>query len=206
MMLVNGEPGTGKTYCVLTDRAQSGEDDSYIPYIRANRLMTARTFLEQLVAELGEIPAWKSMELFNQAKRLLTERPRPFIVDELDYALRPGSAWVEVIRDVCDETNAPAILVGMASIDKKLQRFPHFYDRILVRVEFQLFNREDIREMAEQICEVGVDDSALSLIQKRSCGKLRRILAEFYKAEVKAKASGIKTVTASHLQNGGDRE
>jgi len=199
-LLVYGIEGTGKTRTMVWAKVRFGGEDRPIPYVRATRVTTPKGLLEEIVSELGEAPAWKTCDILTQAVRILRERPRPVIIDEIDFLFRDGV--VEVLRDIHDLSNAPIILCGMAQAEKKLMRLPHFYDRLISVVQFQLLDKEDVRELANQVCEVRLDESAIGLIQEKSNGKLRRITTSFYKAERIAKASGLKEVTAAHLSKG----
>jgi Cdc6-like AAA superfamily ATPase len=201
MMLVFGEPGTGKTRTVLWWKIQNGAEERQIPYVRANRLSSARSILDEIASELGEIPSHKTADVMAQIKKRLIESPRPIIIDEVDYLCRDGA--VEILRDIHDMTKAPVIMIGMANADKKLLRFPHFYDRISSIVQFQLLDKADVAEMARQVCEAPLDESAISLIHDRSGGKLRRIGMLFYQAERIARANDLKKVTAEHINKAG---
>lgn len=199
-ILVFGVEGTGKTRMMVQYKLQFGTEDRQIPYVRATRVTTTKSLLEEIVSELGEAPAWKTSDILAQIVRILCERPRPIIVDEIDFLFR--DSMIEVLRDIYDLSNAPVILCGMAQAEKKLMRLPHFYDRLVSIVQFHLLDKEDVRELADQVCEVKLDDSAIGLIQEKSNGKLRRISALFYRAERIARASGLKEVTAVHLGKG----
>jgi len=200
MMLVFGEPGTGKTRTALWWKLRNGNEERRIPYVRATRIMSPRALLEQIVYELGETPAWKTSDILTQVKEHLLANPRPLIVDEVDYLCRDGV--VEVLRDIHDLTDVPVIMIGMAEADKKLMRFRHLYDRISVIVPFQLLDADDIRQLAKELCEVEFDDTAISWIREHSGGKLRKVATLFYKAERLARGSKLEVVTAEHLLKG----
>lgn len=199
MGLVYGEPGTGKTEMAIKFAA-----DNDLPYIRATDIMSRRTLLSKIVAELGEAPAFRSDDLFNQAVEILLETPRTLIVDEVDYLCRGG--MVEVLRDLNDITNNAIIMVGMHQVDKKLKRFRHLWDRFSAVVRFQVFDEADIAGLAEQICEVPISKDGVKYILDRGAGKFRRTMVWFSRAERMARLSNLDEVTAEHLaqaRNGG---
>jgi DNA transposition AAA+ family ATPase len=200
MMLVKGIPGTGKSEALLHWKLQHGSEERQVPYVRADKLSTARSILDDIVTELGELPAFKARDVMSQITARLSEAPRPIIVDEVDYLIQRGQ--IEILRDVHDKARVPVILVGMDNVDKKLMRFPPLYDRITSIVPFQPLDRDDIREMADAVCDVAVDDSAVGYIHERSDGKLRRITILLYKAERIARANDLKSICAAHLANG----
>ena len=199
MGLVFGEPGTGKT-----ETAQKYAADQDYPYIRATDIMSRRGLLSAIVAELGEAPAFRSDDLFNQAVEQLIDRPRTLIVDEVDYLIRGG--MVEVLRDINDVTNAPVILVGMHHVDKKLKRFRHLWDRFSAVVRFRTFDEQDIATLATQICETVISPEGIKFIHDRGYGKFRRTMVWFARAERLARLNKLEVVELEHLQavkNGG---
>ncbi|SDO03368.1 AAA domain-containing protein [Desulfonauticus submarinus] len=202
MMLVFGEPGTGKTRTALWWKIQNGNGENRVPYVRATRVMTPRALLEQILYELGETPMWKTSQILQQIKDHLLSNPRPIVVDEVDYLCR--DAFVEVLRDIHDLTDVPVIMIGMAEADKKLMRFRHLYDRISVIVPFKLLDFEDVKSLSTQMLDVVLEDDLLKYIVEKSRGKLRRIVTMFYKAERIAKASKAKRVSLKMFQGGSD--
>lgn len=197
MVLVEGDPGTGKTECAQWYAAQND-----IPYIRATDIMTRRSLLVAIVGELGEAPHGRTDALFNQVLDQLLERPRPLIVDEVDYLVKDG--MVEVLRDINDMTNCPVIMLGMHQISKKLQRFRHLYDRFSAVVRFHTFDETDIAQLAEQICEAKIDPTGIKFIQERGQGKFRRSMVWFQRAERLARNNSLELVTAQHLRTQAD--
>lgn len=193
-VLVEGDPGTGKT-----EMAQKyAADNDRCVYVRATDIMTRRSLLSAIVGELGEAPAFRSDDLFQQILEQLLERPRTLIVDEVDYLVKDG--MVEVLRDINDMTNCPVVMVGMHMISKKLQRFRHLYDRFSAVIRFQLFDQHDIGDLAKQICEVQIDASGLDFIHARGQGKFRRTMVWFARAERLARNNSLEVVTGEHLR------
>jgi hypothetical protein len=192
MALVFGEPGTGKT-----EMAQRYAADNDFPYIRATDIMSRRTLLSRIVAELGEQPKFTADDLFNQAVDMLLDHPRTMIVDEVDYLCRGG--MVEVLRDLNDITNVPIVMVGMHQLDQKLKRFRHLYDRFSAVVRFRAFEAADIGGIAEQICECRISDDGIKYIHERGHGKFRRTILWFSRAEALARRNNLEVVTAEHL-------
>lgn len=192
-MLAYGPPGTGKT-----DVGQWYAATNDVPYIRAKDISSRRSLLSNIVGELGEAPAFRSDDLFNQIIEALIERPRPIIIDEVDYLVRGGA--VEVLRDINDMTNTPVIMMGMEHIDKKLKRFKHLYDRFVITVKMEIFNREEIAELATEICKVQLSSCAIELISKYGKGKLRLTTTWFTRAEQLANRNKLDKITGAHLR------
>lgn len=184
MALVYGEPGLGKTQTVLWWALQN---DAI--FVRCTNLMTGKWLLEELVEELGEIPLFRSVDLFKQCIQSLTNNPRIIIVDEVDYLTSDRKA-IETLRDIHDKTGVPIVLVGMAMADKKLMRYKHLYDRFSEILKFEPFKFNDIKTIVEQLCEVKVTDCAIQFIFNTT-KRFRQIVKMISKAENLAYANNL---------------
>lgn len=193
MALVYGEPGLGKTQAVLWWAAQNNAI-----FIRSTNLMSGRWLLEEIVEELGEVPYYRSSELFKQCIRQLKEEPRVIIVDEIDYLVSDSKA-IETLRDIHDKTGAPIILVGMGQADKKLMRYRHLYDRLSEKLKFEPFTQKDIGEIIEQLCEVKMTECAINYIYSKT-NRFRQIVKLINKAENIVKANDLKALDEETLK------
>lgn len=198
MALVFGEPGLGKTktciwWCCQNDGV----------FIRTKKLMTGRWLLEEIVAELGEAPMRRISDLYRQAVDQLLEKPRTIFVDEADY-LAHDARVLETLRDIHDTTGTPIVLIGMDQADKKLARYKHLFDRFSEIVKFHPLDNQDIKMIADQLCDVRLTDDAILYIAEQA-NRFRRVIVWLYKAEAIAKANSLKEVCAKHLSNGGGR-
>ena len=200
MMLVMGHPGTGKTF--ITQKVAM--EDDYV-YIRCKFIEKPRSLLQSIVAELGEQPSFRVNSLFDQAIDQLMTRPRTIILDEVDYIV--DSRIIEIVRDLNDMANTPIIVTGMGHIDKKLQRYPHFFDRIRAVVQFQLFELDEIKLLGREVCEAPIDDSGYDFILQRGQGKFRLTNDLFDMAERIAKRNPqFKAITSDHLSQSWSKE
>jgi len=194
LMLAYGPPGCGKTE--IGDWYNSQHS---FPYVRALKTSTHRSILSDLVGSLKEVPTFRTNTLFEQVLNILDEFSPPIIIDEVDYLVK--SDVIETIRDISDMTNVPIVLMGMENLDGRLRSYRHLYDRIRAVVKLELFDEEEIRNLAEQICEVNIDDSGIRFIKHHGQGKLRLTVSWFGQAESIVKHNkGIETVGAEHLQ------
>lgn len=194
MGLVFSDPGYGKTRTALHYAANNGA-----VMIRANRLMSARWFLEEIVEELGAEPKWKTKDLLRQAIDLLRERRRIIIIDEIDH-LTSDVKVIETVRYLHDVAYCPIIFIGMGQADKKLRHFPHIYDRFIDVQNFQKLDHEDIQEMINQVTEVKFEADAIERIAEESQGRIREIIKLIHRAEITARANKLKTVGAKDFR------
>jgi len=192
MALIFGEPGLGKTRTALWWCAQNDG-----VFIRTKKLMSGRWLLEETVAELGEAPMRRTSDLFRQAVDQLLERPRTIFVDEADY-LAYDARVIETLRDLHDTTGTPIVLIGMDQADKKLMRYKHLYDRFSEVVRFNPLTMDDVKAIAEQMCEVKLSHDAIHYIHSQA-NRFRRVVVWLYRAEAVAKANSLKEVMAQHL-------
>jgi DNA transposition AAA+ family ATPase len=191
MGLMYGEPGLGKT---KTSLWWTAKNDGV--FVRTKKLMTGRWLLEEIVAELGEAPMYKTADLFRQIRAQLLERPRAIFIDEVDYF---DARMIETLRDVHDETDAPLILIGMGQANKKLMRYKHLWDRVSEVVKFAELTLADISDVARQLCEVPLTDDAVSFVYGEGT-RFRRVMVWLYRAEATARTNKLSQVTAADLK------
>ncbi len=191
MGLLYGEPGLGKTKSSLWWAARN---DGI--FVRTKKLMTGRWLLEEIVAELGEAPAFRTADLFRQIRDQLLERPRAIFIDEIDML---DGRIIETLRDVYDETNAPMILIGMGQADKKLMRYKHLWDRLSEVVKFNELSPADISGVAAQLCETPLAEDAVSFIHGQGT-RFRRVMLWLYRAEAIAKRNRLSIIAAADLR------
>ncbi len=197
MALVYGDPGLGKTETAMWWVNHYNREAAFI---RTKKLMSGRWLLEEIVSELGESPAWRTKELFDQAVSVLMGTNRIVILDEVDY-LTHDARVIETIRDIHDITHSPFIFIGMDQADKKLKRFRHLYRRFSQVVRFESLTREDVVDVMKQICEIPFDDSAIDAI----CSLGNTTTAALYRwadrFEKTARTRNLELITAADLGN-----
>ncbi len=197
LALIYGKYGLGRTRTAVWWSAQN---EGAI-FIRTLKLMTGRWLLSKIVAELGEEPMYRVSDLFEQCQGILLDgKQRVLIFDEVDY-LTHDARVIETLRDIHDITGVPMVFIGMEHADKKLMRYKHLYDRFSEVLQFNEQIENDIRTIADEMCEVKLSDCAVKYLYQSS-NRFRPLVVNLYKAERLAKTNNYKVVTAAHLQNG----
>lgn len=196
-MLVHGEVGLGKTETNLWWKNNHSPQSAFI---RIKKAMGVRWLLGEIVAELGLVPEKRTEDLFHQIVGELMGTDRTLIFDEIDYVAEKRTL-VETIRDIGDMAGTPIILIGMPWAPDKLKRFPALWRRISQVVPYHGLTADDVRLVMDQICEVGVDDSAVAAI----AGSVKAVTtASLYRwaqaCESVARARKVEVVTAEHLK------
>ena len=195
MALIYGDPGLGKSECALQYAAANGS-----LYIRLKKLMNARWFLIQLLNDLRAPVRWRTMDLFDEAVRSLSnEKKRTLILDEVDY-FTADSKVTETLRDLHDITATPMVFIGMQHADKRLMKYPHLYDRFVEVVKFAPLDREDVEKMIKELSEFQFSDDAIDRITNESEGKVRKILALIHRAEYIARGSRSNIIEGKDLR------
>lgn len=186
LIVVDGEPGLGKTTALRNWVAQSGS-----VYLRAKKEWTASWFMEDLLEALSIVPPYSFKEKFREAlKTLATHRHRlslqggtfGIVIDEADHIAKKQSV-LDTIRDLTDNLELPAILVGMDKINKNLVKYPQISSRVSQRVNFTRASKEDVRQFIDERCEVRVADDLVDFILKVTHGFNREILEAIARIE-----------------------
>src|SRR5574344_2315838 len=187
MGLVYGEPGLGKTYSVVWWATQN---DAI--FVRCNNTMSVRWLLEEIIAEIGEMPYHKISNMFNQVVAQLIREPRAIIVDEVDY-LTMDTRAIETLRDIHDKTDVPILLVGMGKANRRLMRYKHLYDRVSEILRFEPFSKKDITQIIDTLSEMEMTDCVKNMLYSKT-NRFRQIVKLVNKAEQVAKANGINSI------------
>lgn len=177
--LIYGRPGLGKT----TYATRAAFSKGYV-YVRLEATTTAKTFAKQLLTTLYHkfglndcVPQGSTNTLFQTCTALLeSHEDTVIIVDEIDYAFK-DEKLLGAIRDIVDETLAVVILIGMQNAKDKLSQINEYYfDRCNSFLEFQPVSKADVKQMAEQMLEVEVNDQLVNYIHFNCCGNLRKAM------------------------------
>jgi len=192
MVLVYGEHGLGKTQTIMW---WVNRNDAV--YVRACQNMTSRWLLSEIAEELGEKAFWNTQDTFEIVERNLKQNPKIIIVDEIDYLIDKNS--VETLRDIHDRTDCPIVLVGMGAVDKKLARYKHLIDRFYGTMKFEHFDKNDIKQIIEQLSEVEFTEDAMEHLASKT-NQFRQIVKLLDKIEKLSKTNGIKLLDEQKLK------
>lgn len=197
MGLVYGTPGFGKTRTIAQWSAHNK-----CCLVRAKAAMGVMWLLQEIIEEFGEQPGRRTtMDMFNQARDLLLQHRMPLFVDDMDHLCRHGEV-IETLRDLHDTTGVPVLLVGMDEADKKLKRYRHLYDRLLMIQQFTPLTEEDVTIiLGQRYPQFKFDAGAVKYLHQDSAiaGKHRRLVILMEEVLRVATANGVKEITASLL-------
>lgn len=179
LMIIDGEPGLGKTTTLEYFAVQKN-----LIFLRAKSEWTARWFMQDLLKNIGIQPAYRFQAMFQQAIESLAIRmaqahaageETAIIIDEADHICMRKEV-LETIRDISDHLEIPVILVGMGRIRRAItSRFPQIASRISQYVEFKPASIKDTTDLVGGLCEVEVAEDLIGFLHRASMGKFREI-------------------------------
>lgn len=181
MVVVDGQPGLGKTTTLSRWVAQTGS-----VYMRAQKGWDYAWFINDLLTELGvsyqtirgkrEKFARVMEELQNRADHAaLADEVFGLVIDECD--LVSGRAEImEAIRGISDLRFLPTILIGMGKLRDDLRRFPQIESRAPNKVKFEPATVEDTAALINGLSEIPAAPDMISFVCSASRGFNREIL------------------------------
>lgn len=190
----HGPPGFGKTKAAIYvhNKCQA-------PILTIGESWTRKKFLEKLLGELGVGKVKGTVaDLTEQAIWRLGEHiDRPLLIDEADKAIDKG--WIELIRDLQDNSNTPIILIGEEELVSKLKPTPRVHDRVLDWVPAQPCDLDDTRKLAAAYAsQLHIADDLLELVRVESGGVARRISTTISHIREFAQTTGLTTLSRTN--------
>ncbi|SDH90170.1 AAA family ATPase [Roseospirillum parvum] len=176
LIVVDGEPGLGKTFAAMRMAAQGGW-----PYVRAKTGWTPTWELRELLEAMGLVPEHSYQKMYRQAVEALhlravqaarEERDFAVVIDEVDHIAR-SRTLMEAFRDLSDLVEVPFVFVGMGRIGNAMTRYQQIGSRVGATVRFERASLEDVRAFVDTLCEVEVGDDLLAFLHQESGGLLR---------------------------------
>jgi DNA transposition AAA+ family ATPase len=169
-------------------------------YIECRSTMTKKTFLAELLKEMGVIPERTIGAMYNQAVAALEGSQRLLIIDEMDYLVQKTA--VDIVRDLHDETGVVIALIGEERLPAKLKHWERFHGRILAWQGAQPATVADAHHLARLYCPgVGVEDDLLLKLHALAKGSARRICVNLAMIYEEARRQGLEAMGLSEWGN-----
>ena len=182
LLLVQGEPGLGKTETVQWWAVQSNA-----VFLRAKSNYKPGWFLRELLGELGvkeaDLPGTYE-RLFTLALSRLTARAadnarigKPFavVIDEVEH-ITGQRKLMETVRDLSDMLELPFVLVSMGAAARDLKRLTQTLSRIGQRADFSRLDEADAATLVAGLCEVAVAPEMVAFLHRAAAGYSREMV------------------------------
>jgi DNA transposition AAA+ family ATPase len=191
--LVSGDVGLGKTTATRNVCAREAA-----VWVGAVPDWTPRWMTADIAEELGCVRGATTERNYRNIIGALRQQKRAIFIDEADHLCRKLHL-VETLRAIHDQCGAPIVLIGMAALPAAIKALPQLHSRIAHWVEFQPCDLKDVRLMAEQLCEVLLDDELISHLANATGGSVRAVRVALERVEGFARRKGKKTLGLDDL-------
>lgn len=185
-----GHSGLGKTKSAIF-----GANRHRAAYVECGQMTTARSLLVSILMELGlPKPKGTATDMLTEIVEILARDPRrPLIIDEAHHIAH--KAFVDVVRELHDKSDAPIVLIGEETLPKHLEAYERVHNRMLDWVAAVPCNGEDFGMLARTVApKIRIGADLASEILDVTAGNTRRIVVNLAKAEEVAAREGLDVV------------
>lgn len=188
MVCFHGPSGWGKSSSACFAYNQG---EAY--YIECRSTMTKKTFLAELLKEMGLFPERTIGAMYEQVVDELQTSKKVLIIDEMDYLVQKSA--VDIVRDLHDESKAAIALIGEEQLPGKLKRWERFHGRILDWQGAQPISAADVAHLARLYCPgVSVGDDLLMRLHGLAKGSARRVCVNLAQIHEVAIGKGLEQI------------
>lgn len=196
MMLLAGEPGTGKSRCVDFFGAQRNAI-----YIEGMPGMSMTYVKDYVAHELGivDLNGFKQQKAINDA---MGRRGQVIILDEAQHGLEKKAAVIEYLRRIAEQSGSMLILVCHTAERHRFaeHKLAHIATRISAQATFEPATIEDTALYVRELCEVAVDDALIAQAHAESRGRYRLLSSACRSLEEFARRMEKTSLTANDIK------
>lgn len=186
-----GFSGLGKTFS-----ATYGAQRHRALYVEVGESWTKAKFCKALLTELGAPVRGTVADMIDTIISHLVELERPLIIDECDHVIRRN--FIETIREIHDKSGAAILLLGEEMMPNKILTWERVHNRIADWVAAQPTTCDDVGVLARLWApEVEIAPDLLDLINRRSDGRVRRVIVNLDRVREAATLEGWSYVDAA---------
>lgn len=159
-------------------------------YLQCMSAWSKKSFMENLLRELGIKAARTISDMILQAGEELALSGRPLIIDEMQYMADKKA--VEIVQDLYEASGgAPMLLIGEEQLPSKLRKWERFHNRMLDWVLAQPADLEDAKSLRSlYVKKITIADDLMAKVADEARGSVRRICVNLDRIEQEALAFG----------------
>lgn len=168
--LVYGRAGRGKTRTSQWYTAHNG-----CVYLRMATVWHSSElyFLKALCREVGILtPPARKGPCYDAVVDILAADPRPVFLDEPEKMTR---RFLDVVRDISDESAAPFVLIGEEELVSYMKLNRRIWSRTFQQIEFQPIGNADIVSYASQATGLKLTPETAGIFHGASGGDFRLV-------------------------------
>lgn len=163
-------------------------------YVEGASIWSRKAYLENIVKDLGILPAKTMWQMLEQVGDELAATGRPLIIDEADYLVDKGHA--PLVMDIYEASQTPILLIGEERLPNKLlARHEKIHNRVLHWIPAQPASAADCQTLATMFApDVSINKDLLDHINRTVEGCTRRVVVNINlvrERALKDKASAV---------------
>lgn len=196
ILLLTGEPGTGKTAAI--HRFGSDRMAVRLEGITGMSLAYLRDYLADQTGVHGKSKYHQHMGF----EDYLRETGAPIILDEAQNGLPDKGAVIEYLRRLAEQAGVILVLVCHTSEKHRFSedRLAHIATRVSDAPILKPATVEDCALYLSQLCEVGTDADVARAVHEQSRGRYRLLANATKNLEAIAAKRGLKALTAEAIR------
>lgn len=169
ILLLSGEPGTGKSCTV--DNWGAHRDAIYLEGIPGMSL----SFLRDYISDQTGVRGRTKFDQYKGVVEYFRTNHQPLILDEAQHGLPNKAECVEYLRRIAEQANTILVLVCHTSEKHRFSehRLAHVATRISAAPELKTATVDDCALYLESLCEVGTDVGVATQVFEQSRGRYR---------------------------------
>ncbi|HAF00423.1 MAG TPA: hypothetical protein DCG63_03925 [Methylophilaceae bacterium] len=196
ILLLTGEPGTGKT--CMTDHYGSDVNAIYLEGVPGMSLTFVRDYLSRETNVYGK----GKFEQYHGMVEFFRRSQYPIILDEAQHGLPHRAEVLEYLRRIAENAGVMLILVCHSSEKHRFasRGLEHISTRVSDVVELKRASLDDCASYFKTLCEVTLDGEIVEQVFKQSSGRYRLMANAGKTLETIAKKLGKTNLTATDVK------
>ena len=194
ILVVTGQAGEGKTAALEHWSVEVGA-----VHLRAKPDWTLAYFKRDLCAAMRIDPHGHADMVFNRVMNRLGTDRTPVVIDEAKFCLRDKAIVLQKARECCDLAEVVLVIGGVPGLENHIAIHDEISSRVASWVEFAPCTIDDVRRLADELCEVEIADDLVHDIHRAADGRIRLIRNALALVETQGRRLKGKKVTSADM-------